>query len=221
MPLITGKSPKAFSHNVRAEMHADKPLKQSLAIAYAMKRKAQRRDEHEDEEHKADGGFIHEEEASGYEPHKYHRGGYAHGGEPEFEHEEEASGYEDEHLPCPDCESGHCSVHGADMMEHGGDVVDRIMRKSMKKMSEGGRVANQEHGPDDDDLADFSPNEFDDLVLRDDLEQHYTGENSGDELGDEQEDADRHDIVSRVMRSQRLKDRMPIAGYGVSYGRRK
>ena len=58
---------------------------------------------------------------------------------------------------------------------------------------------------EDEDLADFSPNEFDDLVLRDDLEQHYTGANSGDELDDEQEDADRHDIVARIMRSQAKK----------------
>ena len=219
MPLMHGKGPKSFEHNLKTEMHHDKPLKQSLAIAYAMKRKAQKRDEHEDEEHKAHGGFMEDERQSGYVPHRYAMGGYAKGGE--FEHEEEASGYEHEALPCPDCESGHCDVHGADMMEHGGDVVDRIMHKGMKHMSEGGRVANQEHGEDDNDLADFSPNEFDDLVLRDDLEQHYTGENSGDEIGDEREYADRHDIVSRVMRSQRQKDRMPIPGYGRSYGRYK
>lgn len=39
MPLIQGKSKKAFSHNVKAEMDAGKPMKQSLAIAYATKRK--------------------------------------------------------------------------------------------------------------------------------------------------------------------------------------
>lgn len=41
MPLIKGKSEKAFKQNVRTEMHHNKPLKQSLAIAYSMKRKAQ------------------------------------------------------------------------------------------------------------------------------------------------------------------------------------
>jgi hypothetical protein len=46
-------------------------------------------------------------------------------------------------------------------------------------------------------------------VKDDDLEQHYTGENSGDELGNAQEDEDRRDIVSRIMKSRRLKDRLP------------
>ena len=58
MPLMHGKGPKAFEHNIKTEMHHDKPLKQSLAIAYAMKRKAKKHDEHEDEEHKAHGGFM-------------------------------------------------------------------------------------------------------------------------------------------------------------------
>jgi hypothetical protein len=40
MPLMHGKSKKAFSHNVESEMHAGKPQDQSLAIAYSVKRKA-------------------------------------------------------------------------------------------------------------------------------------------------------------------------------------
>ena len=47
MPLIKGKSPASFSHNVSAEMHAGKPQKQAVAIAYSEKRKAQ---------HMAEGG---------------------------------------------------------------------------------------------------------------------------------------------------------------------
>jgi hypothetical protein len=39
MPLIKGKSSKAFSKNVETEMHAGKPQKQALAIAYSVKRK--------------------------------------------------------------------------------------------------------------------------------------------------------------------------------------
>jgi hypothetical protein len=49
MPLVKGRSDKAFEHNIKAEIGAGKPQKQSLAIAYAMKRKA---------EHKADGGEM-------------------------------------------------------------------------------------------------------------------------------------------------------------------
>lgn len=43
MPLITGKSPKAMSQNIRTEMAAGKPQKQAVAIAYAKKREAERR----------------------------------------------------------------------------------------------------------------------------------------------------------------------------------
>lgn len=34
MPLETGKSRAAFQHNVRTEVKAGKPVKQSVAIAY-------------------------------------------------------------------------------------------------------------------------------------------------------------------------------------------
>lgn len=35
MPLVKGKSKKAFSQNVKTEMAAGKPQKQAVAIAYA------------------------------------------------------------------------------------------------------------------------------------------------------------------------------------------
>lgn len=49
MPLIQGKSEKSFSKNVSTEMESGKPQKQALAIAYSVKRKAQK---------KAKGGMI-------------------------------------------------------------------------------------------------------------------------------------------------------------------
>lgn len=83
----------------------------------------------------------------------------------------------------------------------GEDLVARIMTK----MSKGGQVANESE-PE----ADSMPAEFDDLALRDDLESHYgDDDNSGDELGNAQEDEDRKDIVSRIMSSRRKKDRNP------------
>jgi len=45
MPLIKSTSKKAFGQNVRAELAAGKPLKQSLAIAYSEKREAGRHNE--------------------------------------------------------------------------------------------------------------------------------------------------------------------------------
>ena len=43
MPLIKGKSKKAFEHNVKAEMEAGKPQNQALAIAYSVKRKSNKK----------------------------------------------------------------------------------------------------------------------------------------------------------------------------------
>ncbi len=38
MPLIKSKSPEAFRKNVKAEVAAGKPIKQAVAIAYAVKK---------------------------------------------------------------------------------------------------------------------------------------------------------------------------------------
>jgi len=43
MPLKKSATPKAFSQNVKAEVRAGKPQKQAVAIAYAVKRQAQKR----------------------------------------------------------------------------------------------------------------------------------------------------------------------------------
>ena len=42
MPLIKSKSKKAFKHNVEAEIHAGKPQKKAVAIAYNVKRAAKK-----------------------------------------------------------------------------------------------------------------------------------------------------------------------------------
>ena len=60
MPLIKGKSQKSFEKNIKTEMHHGKPQKQALAIAYAVKRKAQ---------HKAHGGAIEEKIHEEAKPH--------------------------------------------------------------------------------------------------------------------------------------------------------
>jgi len=42
MPLIKSSNPRAFSENIRREMHAGKPQKQAVAIAYSEARAARK-----------------------------------------------------------------------------------------------------------------------------------------------------------------------------------
>ena len=101
-------------------------------------------------------------------------------------------------------QGGECmACRGGTCMAHGGDVVERIM----KRMSEGGMIANG----GETERADGEPAQFDDLALRDDLESSYTGANSGDM--DEAPAADMDDdddIVSRIMK--RTRQTMPRTG---------
>lgn len=109
MPLIQGKSKESFGHNVKAEMDAGKPQKQSLAIAYAMKRKAMK---------KAHGGEVNEKLHPEHEPSgmmsihdpkmvameimkrkKMAMGGYAEGGEVEHDDDMDMSAEPDWHDP--------------------------------------------------------------------------------------------------------------------------
>jgi len=208
----------------------------SLAIKYAMRKKARMRDENREghQEHKAHGGACMAHGSPNC--HMCHGGKYAQGG---FVHEEKETGYgampkehekhdemairEDDRMlnqhgaheiaaqGMDEDDEHHQEKHYAHAEENQGfpheehDMVSRIMKQRQHHYSHGGKVANRSEVE-----ADFEPNEFDDLSKDDDLEQHYTGANSGDEIGDVQEDEDRHDIIERIMRSRRKKDRMPI-----------
>ena len=44
MPLKKSTSEKAFKENIKAEVKAGKPVKQAVAIAYATKREAAKKD---------------------------------------------------------------------------------------------------------------------------------------------------------------------------------
>jgi tellurite resistance-related uncharacterized protein len=104
MPLMHGKSKKAFESNVKTEIHHGKPMPQALAIAYATKRAAMKKKmalggevEHierdgetpEEMEHQiaseqlAHGGQVMEKEAM----HKLMHPGYAEGGEVDYDAE--------------------------------------------------------------------------------------------------------------------------------------
>lgn len=43
MPLIKSMTPKAMSKNIKKEIEAGKPQKQAVAIAYAVKREAEKK----------------------------------------------------------------------------------------------------------------------------------------------------------------------------------
>lgn len=237
MPLMHGKSAKAFSHNVGAEMDAGKPQKQSLAIAYAVKRRAK----------KAHGGAMCAEGCAMDHEHMYEDGGAVAAGP----HISASAGKVESDafknsgkaqlqkimdyvtgspmsgsgtakaapLPSPTPKMARGGMADAedeyDPMQHpepiydeaaeheDDDMISRIMRQ---RFSMGGKVANNVGTGQE---ADAEENQFDDLVKDDDLEFHYTGANSGDDLGDQQEDEDRHDIVSKIMKSRAKKDRLP------------
>lgn len=221
MPLVKGKSEKAFKQNVRTEMHAGKPLKQSLAIAYSMKKRKKM----------AEGGdsaaqpspspspVVDPDKAAAFTS-SFNRGKkYAKGG---FVQEEKESGYKSmpQNDVKPQEEHEEYNQEPVDMQQETSvamqSLVDRIMEKKSKefdnvaRLSHGGQVANQEHGENNNSLAGFDPNEFDDLVLRDDLESSYgDDDNAGDSLDNKQEDEDRKDIVARIMASRKKKDRLP------------
>lgn len=128
-----------------------------------------------------------------------HGGKMAEGG---YIEDEMASGY----MPDPKENPDHMYDHDVENQDdEGEDMIHHIMRKR-KMMSKGGMVANDVGTGQE---ADKLPNQFDDLVLRDNLEEHYTGKNSGDELDDAQENEDRRDIVSMIMKSRKKKDRLP------------
>jgi hypothetical protein len=217
--LIGSETPQTFKSNLKSELKAGNPMSQSLAIAYSMKKKAKKK--------MADGGEVKDSgkqtlgEAIGYPgypkpspaPQKM-----AEGGEVDSEDEKTAIAsnrkWEKEHGAPPKTDSEiKETLHNFQKNSWGDSIVHRIMSKAFKEegepeeqnFSEGGQVAN-----DTEELADSRPNEFDDLVLRDGLSSDFgDDDNSGDELGNEQEEKDRHDIVARVMRSRAKKDRMP------------
>lgn len=173
----------------------------------------------------SEGGFLNDEKASGYDSElgqyhltpdeaalvESHRALNQHG---RFEvgpldemhaYGGEAGIHDDERDPIHPKHLGpeHSDYIGSHQSPKHQDIVARIMAR--RQYSQGGKVANE-----DKRLAGQRPDEFDDLVLRDDLSSSYgKDDNSGDELGNEGEDKRRRDIISRVMEMKRKKDRLP------------
>lgn len=107
-----------------------------------------------------------------------------------FVGEEEASGYEA--MPMPKAEDNDGDMDGG---EEG--IVGRIM----KRFAKGGEVGEP--------VADFEKNDFDAMDEMDvGTDADYTGANSGDEVGNEENEEEERDVVSRIMKSRSKKDKM-------------
>jgi hypothetical protein len=218
MPLMHGKSPKAFKQNIRTEMHHGKPQKQALAIAYAIKRKAQ---------HKAKGGYMsgHErDEAEQFrelEPEAKSYGMHTSGQRFGKEDVDRAVEHVEGRMKRGELKmagGGMCAAHGAYACEHCSSEHaahetaetdhddDHLISKIMKKhgYSHGGKVSNEEHW-----TADFEPNEFDVLPHEDDLEFSYTGANSGDYDADQHERHYDDDFISKMLRKRKQHNPRP------------
>ena len=173
-----------------------KPMKQSLASAYATKRQPQKM---------SDGGFIEKENASGYVD---HNGDLVRVVRKATEEDMRTLGQHGAEEQGPEgvaMSEGGFITDNEQSEDHELDMVGRVMKQRQEHFSEGGRVANAT--PIE---ADFKENEFDDLVLRDDLEStNGEDDNSGDALGNKQEDEDKADVISRIMRQRSMKQRNP------------
>jgi hypothetical protein len=149
MPLMNSKSNNAFKSNLKAEMHAGKPQKQALAIAYSVKRRAK----------KAYGGMMTGRPAA----EDKHSGGYTEETDSELHPHikpmelSESSEHDSDPL-CVDCmaEGGMCYAHGGESSNeklhpnvepmHPMEIAKMIRSK---RMAEGGMV--------DDDGSDMLP----------------------------------------------------------------
>ena len=159
MPLKQSSSPKAFKSNVRTEMHAGKPQKQALAIAYSTMRANRKKK-------MAKGGYADDGTGTGYggyaESDKDSRDArYAEGGEvndmrslhasaPEHNEDLEMAGSPAE-LPSYRTESSEemsDAEKDAPSTNVNISLSDEIMRDRARRrmMAEGGQVGS-EHGP--------------------------------------------------------------------------
>lgn len=194
-------------------MHEGKPMNQSLAIAYALKRRAKKM---------ANGGMLtkegYESKASGPHQDEFHeampeKSGYVMHEEDDKKHNEMAM-HEDErmlnqHGDMEEGPEGHDTMkedephmahggmmkpmHGEQSMAHEEDMVGRVMKKRQMMYSKGGMVAN-----DTPIEADFDENDFDYLAKHDGLESEGTDNERGNEYG-----ADHSDPVSKIMMKRR------------------
>lgn len=188
MPLMHGKSEKAFSKNVATEMDAGKPQKQSLAIAYSIKRKAQKKMAH--------GGPVApiEDDRLQSDAHQCDMCGGAHSNE-EHEH--------DRH-----------DAMGEPMMAEGGQIRDNYQHSSVAMNQTRDEMVDPQAADDpehegNDVRMDHAAMEEDDRMLNQhgSIEEGPEGRMAeGGQITDNmQSDAHEEDMVERIMKMRQKR----------------
>jgi len=214
MPLKHSKSAKAFSHNVAAERHAGHPLKQALAIAYSVKRKAHKArggqvaPDHEDMSrghdeihHKSEAGNHDQHPGKGHAPHLAKSRLPLH----DLEHDDMSKFHDHEAVESIHPDAKRPSEHGHGMpshlkkhhaklaarpmaesehFAHGG--MAHAIHKRMRHMAEGGEL----HGIDQDPEHDYSDEDDmeDSVPDQDDFLTAEHGGHDGEEGGHDMEE---------------------------------
>lgn len=202
MPLIQGKSKKSFEKNVKAEMDAGKPQKQSLAIAFSVQRKNKPKK-------MAYGGMARDTQEPAVPmkkaddmrlPKEDYMGDKAYGG-PDPERKPD-----DKRLPEDEYMADHFAKGGmADADEHYSSIADAILakKKHAKAYADGGMVdlehnseeePNQYYGMDEDAAKKEM---YDDDQL---MDQPEDSNEHGDEI-----DSDKHDMVDAIRKKIKYK----------------
>jgi hypothetical protein len=174
MPLIKGKSKAAFSKNVSTEMHAGKPQKQALAIAYSVKRKTAKKK-------MAYGGMAEED------------------GNPGLPHAKP-----DEHRPpMKEYMTDHPEhlAHGGEAEEHYDSIADAILRKSKASSEQADLEENSEESPNMADAYNYEANDAEQYDLSQLDHQPMDSNEHGD--AQEKGKEDKHDMVSSIRKKFR------------------
>src|ERR1019366_3899741 len=181
MPLMKGKSKAAFSHNVGAEMDAGKPQKQSLAIAYSVKRKGRKM---------AKGGQVPPQD------------------EPRMEQEH------DEPMDEPAEPKTSVSPESTDASKmpspkrhpmEDEEAIAKIMLEN--RLAKGGMVSDtsEVNAPESYEDDEYAPNN--DAFLSDEGDDEYSTSHPtmDNEEGHQEDDQQKYDIVSSILKSIRMK----------------
>lgn len=225
MPLIKGKSQKAFSRNMETEMNAGKPKKQSLAIAYSVQRRSKGKKmalggavegpEHDKEQlnelQHNDPMHIEAEYGRRESPEEIvrdtmpNRKAYAKGGmvyEDEMEHERAVREMAAEHEDVMLAQGGKVRLPVEEPFH---SISDAIM--SRKRFADGGMVDIEENA-EESGQTPYAPMNGDAYKKElYDVDQYDGQPMDSNEMGDDI-DEDEHDHIDMIRRKMRLKGRI-------------